>query len=120
MAPFPDFLAWVGHHHSRACLSSLAPGGREPSYKALCKVSRPGHEREEKQQVSTLPCSCATRGNGRGDGGRTQPSPTCDPTKSPDYEQSGTIVVSKYWVGKWIRERGRRVHGLGREADLKT
>lgn len=49
----------------------------------------------------------------------TQPSTICDPTKSPNTEWLGTIVVGKYRVGMWKRGRGRMVCGLGREVDLE-
>lgn len=46
-------------------------------------------------------------------GQATQPSATCDPTKSPRAGKLGPIVLKEYRICKWKR-RSRMVCGLGR------
>lgn len=67
----------VGHHHTKPV------------------VSRPGHSRDEKQHLYAMPCNW--------DG---QDSSKCYlqlNRKPPRYQ--GNIIVSKYRVEKWKRER---------------
>lgn len=75
----------------------LSLGDHVPLYQVPPKVSRPGHWREGKQQLHTIPCGCGRQYS------------TKHHLKSPGSEWSGAIVVREFRVGRWKRGRGRKV-----------
>lgn len=70
----------------------------------LPEISRLRHQREERHQLHAIPMTGA---------GTTQPSITCDPTKSPGTGQLGTIVVRECRVGMWTEEEVKWFVGDG-------
>lgn len=97
--PYSRSLGLCGHNQPGTCPMSLESGGLTPSYQSPHKVSRPGHMRQEKQQLCPMPC---------GWGGQVS-------TKCHLVTQSRTVVLGS-WAPLWWECAGWG-NGREREAD---